>query len=324
MKAFLLCLVCSSLVLSASSDPAGVRPARQELDEQATTTDLPTTDSNSVESTEPSVRSGPYPPSGWRPMGPLLVLPIDSARGENVPLASPTPFATVRLQQAGPTPKCDEAETTEAPNDAVPNSQLYKTDSYVNLRVQTSGQLRAAPTEQDEIAAAAAKDEETKTERSENREDSEEVEKSEPKALKESGKLKVDNSETPNEKDDSTTEAVGEDATTELDEKSSTDRPSANLETTSEPDSEAVEGVEEQSKVAKSPEQPRGGAPVFVPSASPVILLQLSDGTFQRIVLPFAPQSSQPLTQNPLPQPFAFNAPGAPRVFTYTSQYQSF
>lgn len=341
MKSFIAILVCASFTLSALADPIRYRQrnrlARQELVDETTTTEIPTTtvisESESESETEQIVRSGPYPPSGWKPQGPLLVLPIDTGRGENVPLASSTPAtinaldsnenvevsSNLQNEEFSTESNDDNNVTTKNAKDAIPNSQIFKTDSYVQLRLQSSGQLKQSPSEQDEIAAAAKVDTTKSGITPEKSDDSEEVESNEPKTIKENGKLKVEDSE---EKEDATTETTETIKNDSNNTKSTTDKPSANLETTSEPDAESVNV--EQKSIPSRPQQPLPGAsPVIVPASSPVIFLQLSDGTLQRMIYPFYPQSSQQLIQSPLPQPFAVPA-ASPRVVTYTSHYQSF
>lgn len=284
--------------------------------------DQPNSDSTTVESTtlegELSVTTengenigGPYSPSGWKPAGELLLLP-------NEEIAS---------------------TTTEVPTTVQPSKQRQQKNQ--------SGQLLAQRSEQAEIAVADNEQEEMENESKDSvtasetnaKEDAEEIETTEPKnpAI---GQLGAENSsESADESNSTSTEALS----------SSTEQPSSKLETTSEPDSEAVD-VEQQPEPINSGGQGESQPPAIGPAVPPLLqsgpgafIIQLPDGSLQRFVFIAAPQGVLPnanappnallpvanspfqqLVQPQVAQPFGYSPIASPRVVTFSSQYQAF
>lgn len=127
------------------------------------------------------------------------------------------------------------------------------------------------------------------------------------------------------------TEAETDFSTTEnSDEATTTSNPrSENLESTPEPDAEAVDvekSNEEGKKVNKNEQLPSP-----LPQAG--FLIQLPDGTFQRIVYVAPQTSSDSVPQPPTSQiqqftqapnsPFGFNPITNPRIVTFSTQYNA-
>lgn len=295
------------------SGPLVVLPLDQPLDQpnsDSTTVESTTSDEEFSATTDNSENiGGPYPPSGWKPAGQLLLLP-------NEEIAVTT----------------TEVPTTEHEQ---PTTQLQQKNQ--------SGQLVAQRTEQEEIAVADNESEDTASLSETNaKEDAEEIETAEPKKTV-NGKSEDDNSsESAEESNSTSTEA----------QPSSTEQPSSKLETTSEPDSEAVD-VEQQPGSVNNGEQgqsqrPEAGAevPPLLQSGPAAFIIQLPDGSLQRFVFIAAPQGVLPTANSPpnalLPvanspfqqlvqpqltqaaQPFGYNPIASPRVVTFSSQYQAF
>lgn len=143
------------------------------------------------------------------------------------------------------------------------------------------------------------------------------------------GELKVEakqeaKEEESSETNETTTETADEATTTTNDQKSE------NLETTSEPDAEAVD-VEQSNEEGKQAANPQGPP---VPQTG--FFLQLPDGSFQRIVYvapqtpqaqaAFVPQPAnipfQQLNQAPN-NPFGYNPITSPRIVTFSTQYNA-
>lgn len=128
------------------------------------------------------------------------------------------------------------------------------------------------------------------------------------------------------ESDNKTTEQSDEAATT-------VDPKSENLETTSEPQSEAVDVENSNEDGQQSPNAQQPQAPQIPQTA---FIVQLPDGSFQRIVY-LTPQTpaqaafvsqpanvpSQQLNQSPN-YPFGFNPITNPKIVTFSSQYQAY
>lgn len=250
--------------------------------------------------TEPSIYQSapaPYPPRGWVPFGQLLVLPVavreEAREKQNGNLESTT---TVESSTS------DDSEATE---------QTPTTEAQSN-----NGQLQEVETSEPKTKLAAHK------------------QPGSPGSTiiivngKKTGQLKVEAKqkakEESTESNETTTETADEATTT-------TDAKSENLETTSEPDAEAVD-VEKANEKGK--EMNNAAGPQVPPSG---FFIQLPDGSFQRIVY-VAPQTPQ--TQAAfVPQPanvqafqqlnqspnfsFGFNPITNPRIVTFSTQYNA-
>lgn len=160
--------------------------------------------------------------------------------------------------------------------------------------------------------------------------------------LKFSGQLKLGNDKESSESNEAstTTEANDESASTEESVKNQT---SGALETTSEPDSEAVEAENtgsnpDEQKTKQTEPQPGTFPPQ---SLQPAFFVQLPDGSFQRVIYLTPPPMAQPAIippVSPVPsgnlqfqqlvqpqgQSFGFNPIANPRIVTFTSQYQAY
>lgn len=237
--------------------------------------------------------NGPYYPTGWRPLGQLLVLPF--AVRENLDSTAKN-VETKSFNSNG------DSETTEE------TATDTSTDQQKSTEVETNEPQTKKPT-------AAYKKPPQKF-----------VGELNAANLKDEAKAGTAESKETTESDDeaTTTEAQKED-----------------LETTSEPESEAVDNAEksnvdgQQSTNAQSPAAP--AAPQFPQAA---YFVQLPDGSLQRIVYlqPQAPAQAaflpqpvaasgnlqfQQLNQSPN-YPFAFNPIVNPKIVTFSSQYQAF
>lgn len=231
-----------------------------------------------------------YNPSGWRPSGQLLVLPIR----ENIESTPAVESSTL-----------DDAQTT----------------------AETTATTEENPTTEPFVAK------QTKLEVAEPKPKITAAYKKGP--LKFSGELKVGASDESSETTETNDESKA--ATTE--------QPSGALETTSEPDSEAVENVEaknaEGSQVGSN-SKPTEPQPVAPPQGlPPAFFVQLPDGSLQRVIYLTPPSVAQPavfppVSQMPAPnvpfgqlvqpqnQPFAFNPIANPRIVTFSQQYQAY
>lgn len=161
-----------------------------------------------------------------------------------------------------------------------------------------------------------------------------ELETSEPKTktaaykqppVKVSGALTAEVSDDSSESND-TTSASNTEANDET-----TTVVSGALETTSEPNSEAVDVEKTESENPVPNQQPQLPQGPF----QPAFFVQLPDGSYQRIVyFPAQPPSVQPVTTaanvqfqqivQPQVTPFGFNPITNPRIVTFSSQYQAF
>lgn len=314
-------------------------------------------DENESETTNgmPIASNEPYAPSGWRPHGRLVVLPLE-VRDESQATteASNDEFTTVaaksdsnehvnvktnaRFEQS---PR--ETVTEEQQNDEVTTKIPLATTPrqyYPQLRVQSSGRLILVPTEQEEIpqGGRAIPSPAVSTAQMSESDDgeAEQLETSEPKAVTTNGKLiseqeEADEEPTTTDKDDCEPQ---NDANDEEEAKmvATSQRPSENLETSSEPEAESVnvedENKEQRKKAAAQPKEQVPNA-AFTPNAAPVIL-QFPDGSYQRVVfLSAGPQIAQPTFAGQLIHPnsqqtLPFNQFASPRVVTFTSQYQAY
>lgn len=269
----------------------------------------PTTDNS-----ESANAGGPYPPSGWKPLGRLFLLPNEQLT----------------------------ATTTQVPAAEVPTTVVPATKQTQSQGQQKgpSGRLVAEKSEQDEIAVADNTLENVPQEPNENvKDDAEEIETTtELKKENASGKLEA---ESPCE----TTDESRSDTTTEA-EATTTQQTSSKLETTSEPDSEAVEQPKVVNNVQPQPPVVGAAVPPFIQAGPGAFLIQLPDGSLQRFVfvaasngIPpsanLAPNQLVPVATSPFQelaqpqavqaqQPFGYNPIAAPRVVTFSSQYQSF
>lgn len=239
---------------------------------------------------QPGSQNGPYYPTGWRPLGQLLLLQPYVQQRENL-------------------------------------------DSTTNVETKSFNSNNSETTE------------ETATDTSNDQQKSTEVETSEPKSKKTTaaykkppqkfvGQLNVIPKDGPKAGTSESKETTETD-----DEATTTESQKEDLETTSEPESEAVDNAEksnvddQQSTNAQGP----AAAPQFPQTA---YFIQLADGSLQRIVYlqpqtpaqaAFLPQPAvasgnlqfQQLNQSPN-YPFAFNPIVNPKIVTFSSQYQAF
>lgn len=230
-----------------------------------TTTDIPTTTEQEEEQpveAEGRSANGPYPPSGWKPEGTLLVLPLDAQASE------------------------DTTTTTLAPESAEPEGRSQPGGPYPPSGWRPpSGQLLLLPIEQQTLAEASPA--------TVNQKDSEN-----------------------NEHDDTEQTTVNSNA------KAATNRPLARLETTSEPEAEAVE-PRQSNPTPNQPPVVQAGVPgtyfVQLPNARQQQIIYL-----QPLVVPSAlrtPVATSNVQYQQLIQ--APNAAARPRAVAYTTQYQS-
>lgn len=260
---------------------------------------------NSEQVTEPPFTlnaPAPYYPRGWRPFGQLLVLPV--AVRQN--FESTTPVESSTLSDS-------ETETTE---------ENPSTEAQA-----TSGQLQAVETSEPKEQKTAAHKRPTIVIISKG---------------KKVGELKFapkeESKKEESRKEESTENSENDSATTENDDAdgaTNTDPKSENLETTSEPDSEAV-APENSNNDGKQLTNTQGAnQPQLPPFPQAAFFIQLPDGSFQRIVYvapqtppqaPFVPQpastESQQLNQAPN-NPFGFNPITNPRIVTFSTQYNA-
>lgn len=259
----------------------------------------PTTESNTADNnngrSEPAPevnQNGPYLPKGWRPIGQLLVLPF--AVRENVESTTTVESTSFNDQS---TESNDETSTTPVvpAQRQLPTEtsepKFRKTAPYKKPTVKLVGELKVTTNE-----------------------DSKQKSKENSKG----------NSAETSDSDNATTEQSDEAATT-------VDPKSENLETTSEPQSEAVD-VETSNEDGQ--QSPNAQQPPQIPQTA--FFVQLPDGSLQRIVY-LAPQTpaqaafvSQPanvpfqqLNQSPN-YPFGFNPITNPKIVTFSSQYQAY
>lgn len=303
------------IVKSFPNGPLLVVPLNEPLDQSnndSTTVESTTSTDDLYTTTDGGENvnaGGPYPPSGWKPTGPLLVLPNE-----------PRPATTTELP------------TTEQPTTVQPTTQSQQKNP--------SGRLTAQKNDREEIAVADNAPENAQTASDANvNDDAEEIETNESKKSNANGKVESENSsETDDEADETSTETQA----------ATTQQPSSKLETTSEPDAEAVD-VGQQPKSfnvggASQPPPPGPGVPPFVQSGHGAFIVQLPDGSLQRFVFvpasnpvlsnanlqpnAFVPVATSPFQQlaepQPAQQPFGHNPIVSPRVVTFSSQYQAF
>lgn len=157
------------------------------------------------------------------------------------------------------------------------------------------------------------------------------------------GELKLGSKENSkeNSKEDSTESNQTGNTTTETDEITTAQSKSADLETTSEPEAEAVDaensnGEGQQSTNTQEVNQSQAPGATQAPQG-PQYFIQLPDGSLQRIVYltsqtpaqaAIAPQQAnvpqfQQVRESPN-YPFAFNPITNPRIVTYSTQYHAF
>lgn len=245
--------------------------------------------------TEPSIYQSapaPYPPRGWVPFGQLLVLPV--AVRENFESTTTVESSTFNESET-----TEETPTTET---QATNGQIQEVETSEPKTKQSAAHKRpGGPTI---VIIKGKKVGELKVE-----------------AKQEAKEESKDESTETNE---ATTETADEATTTTNDSKSE------NLETTSEPDAEAVdvEQSNEEGKQAADPQAPQ------VPQTG--FFIQLPDGSFQRIVYvapqtpqtqaAFVPQPAnvpfQQLNQQPN-NPFGYNPITSPRIVTFSTQYNA-
>lgn len=191
--------------------------------------------------------------------------------------------------------------------------------------------------------------EETATDASNDQQNSE-VETSEPKSKKTGaykkppqkfvGELNVKSKDAPNAGTPDTKNTPGQSVTETDDETATTEAAkSEDLETTSEPQSEAVDDSQQSTNTPQNRPDLAPGAPQFPQTA---YFVQLPDGSLQRIVYvqaqpqaptqaAFLPQPTtaagnfqfQQLNQSPS-YPFGFNPIANPKIVTFSSQYHAF
>lgn len=157
------------------------------------------------------------------------------------------------------------------------------------------------------------------------------------------GELKLGSKENSKEssKEDSTESNEKDNSTTGTDEAATTQSKSADLETTSEPEAEAVDAEQSNNEGGQSTnsQQDNQSQAPNAPQAPqvPQYFIQLPDGSLQRIVYltsqtpaqaAIAPQQAnvQPFQQvRESPNyPFAFNPISNPRIVTFSTQYHAF
>lgn len=318
MKSITVLLLCAVLTV-ALAEPLRYRQGQQiqasarqtdggvalqaELGDSTTEATAPNNDNGRSDAAPqvPTNQNVPqgYLPQGWRPFGQLLVLPF--AVREN--LESTTTVESSTLNDAETTEEPSTTTETFAtrgqPRVETSEPKVKKTAPYKRPTVKLVGELKVAPKE-----ATKQKPQENSKE----------------------------NSSESNETESTSTETSDE-ATTK------TNAKSENLETTSEPQAEAVDVEEsnEEGKQATSNQQPTQVQPQAPQVPQTALFVQLPDGSLQRIVyLPqqtpaqaaFIPQPAnvqfQQLNQAPATYPFAINPITNPKIVTFSSQYQAF
>lgn len=246
-------------------------PTEHEAQTQESETEIQTTtelDAQTPAESEARSANGPYPPSGWRPEGPLLVLPLDA--------------------QASETTTSIAEETTLSPETVEPQGRSSSDGApYAPSGWKPAGRLLLLPNEQQTLA--------------------------------ESSPAAANQENENNENDDK--EEITENTNT----KTSTDKPLAKLETTSEPEAEAVDA-----SVSRQGNPEPNIPPSAVQPAPGTYFVQLPNGALQRVVYVTSPlispvaatsvQYQQLIQAQPV---LATNPAAAPRIVAYTTQYQS-
>lgn len=258
--------------------------------------------------TPPSVYQSapaPYPARGWVPLGQLLVLPV-AVRSENVESTTTVESTTFNDSDA-----TEETPTTES---QATNGQLQEVETS-EPKSKPSAAHKTSPGGPTIIIVKGKKVGELKVEAKQ--------------------EAKEESKDEANDESTETNEATTETATDANDDANTTADPkSENLETTSEPDSEAVD-------VEKSNEEGKQATNAQAPAAPQTgsFFIQLPDGTFQRIVYVAQPQAAQqpqpqaalvqqpaivPFQQlNQAPNPFGYNPITNPRIVTFSTQYNA-
>lgn len=312
------------------------------------------TDGNKEETTQANLKKSQGPFYALRhPSGALLVLPLNQPNSDSTTVESTTseddlivptdstgnvnvaPYAPSGWKPFGrllllPNEEVVATTTAVPATTAMPTTTAQPTT--LPPKKNLSGRLSAKEqSEQEEIAVADNEAEEVTNSNAKN--DAEEVETGVPKNP--NGKVEAHNSSTEETTDSSTEPAV-------------TEQPSSKLETTSEPDAEAVD-IEQQPKPVNNGGQaqppvagPGGPAVPPILQANPgAFIVQLPDGSLQRFVFITAPNTNLPpnaivpVATSPFqqlvqpqavqaPQTFGYNPIASPRVVTFSSQYQAF
>lgn len=253
--------------------------------------------------------------------------PADNPDSENIEVTTVDP----KNKSDNQSEKQQEEEVEEPKGKVEPTTESDESAPYVPSGWKPAGNLLVLPTNGGifYIAPQPRVAPPTTTEAQETTESEGTTEGTTESATTESGTTEIGTTESATE--DSTTEESG--STTEDDKFART-----KVETTSEPDAESVDVETTEAPVNETPEIPQHEQPPS-PTAVNTFFVQLSDGTFQRVVFVNAPATNlqaapwtaalqaQPVLQ-PQPilqaQPYAFNsAYVAPKIVTYTSHYQS-
>lgn len=244
--------------------------------------------------TEPSIYQNvpaPYPPRGWVPFGQLLVLPVVAR--ENLESTTSVESSTFNDSETTEQTPTNESHAT--------NGQVQEVEINEPKTKQSAAHKRPSPTI---IIVKSKKLGDLKVEAK--------------------GEAKQDSNGDSNESNETTTETTDEAIIT-------TDSESENLETTSEPDAEAVD-VEKSNQEGK---QVNNAQVPQIPQTG--FFIQFPDGSLQRIVYNVAPQTPQTqaafvpqpanvpfqqLNQSPN-YPFGYNPITNPRIVTFSQQYNA-
>lgn len=327
--AFFVLFVTTMLVAIVFGEP--IRPRSRTFAKQTVGNGPAENDINGEQTPEDSVKSveRPYVVVKSYPSGALLVVPLDQPRADSTAVESTTSYN-------------DQPVTTDSsanvnagapysPNGWIPagrllllpNEKVTATTTEVPATTEQPcvpsnqfGRLQTQTGEQEEIAVAD--NEPYPPNAADENDDAEEIITPQPKKQNKNGKLQAgDATESSNNSNDSTESQP-----------SSTTSPSSKLETTSEPDAEAVD-------VGQQP-QPQGRErPAIAPSNPGAFVVQLPDGSLQRFVFVATPNGLVPVSRPPfqqlvqpqiaqVPQSYPQNSIASPRVVTFSSQYQSF
>lgn len=247
-----------------------------------------------------------------------------------------------------PTTTEEISTTNETENESQTNEPQITNGPYAQSGWQTSGQLLQFPNEQEsttDLVQTLSNSSESAIEQN-----GKDIETAEPKSKKENAKLVLALGE--QEKQPETVEGESIEMSTDDSINNSTDssefngehlnetstiKPLAELETTSEPQSETVDVSEVQTGESTNPSEDQVPSKSSIQSVPGAIFIQLADGLFQRIIYLAPPNSLVPVATVPLAnlqfqqliqqsqsQPFSFNPIGTPRVVTFTSQYQAY
>lgn len=272
-----------------------------------TTTESNTSDKNTERSEPapldvPTNQNGPYLPQGWRPLGQLLVLPF--AIRENLESTTTVESSTLNDDETTEVVSTTQSIASEQQLQVETSEpKINKLTPYKRPTVKLVGELKVT-----------TKDE-TKVESKEN-----------------STENSDESIEATEQSDEATTTEQSDEATTIVNSKSE------NLETTSEPQSEAVD-VEKTNEEGQQPANAQQPQPQIPSTTQTAFFIQLPDGSFQRIVY-LTPQTSvqsafvqqpqqsnvafQQPNQSPINYPFGFNPIVNPKIVTFSSQYQAY